>query len=116
MGIETVFPIGTVLTRKEKKGDAEDSLRVVGAGDKLVVTPHEEFGGNFELKIRVAREEYEADIPEGSQILRVPPVAKHEKSPEQIFAEAAKQPGATTKRARTGSKTAKVEVENGKDK
>lgn len=116
MGIETVFPVGTVLTRNEKQGKPDDVVKVVGAGDKLVVTPHGEFGSNFELPIRVAREEYSADIPEGVEILRVPPVGKHEKSPEQIFAEAAKQPGATTKRVRKGTKTEKVEFEDGKDR
>ena len=115
MGIEVVYPVGTVLTRNEKQGNEVDVLRVVGAGDKLVVTPHEEFGSNFELSVKVAREQYTAELPPGVDWPRIPPVGDQGLSPEQIFAKAARQ--GSTKRVRQGTKVDnKSIIENGKDK
>lgn len=115
MGIEIVYPVGTVLTRNEKQGDSADVVRVVGGGDKIVVTPHEEYGNNFELDVRVAREQYAADLPEGTELQRVPPVGNQGLSPEQVFAKEAR--GQTARRVRKGTKVdSESVIEDGKDK
>lgn len=104
MGVDTIYPVGTILTRREKQGDDNDVLRVVGSGERVIVTSHEAFTGNFEIKVADARTHYEASYPEGVEVSRIPPVGDKGKSPEQIFAEAAAKPGATTKRIRKGTK------------
>lgn len=89
MGVNTVYPVGTILTRKEKKNNEHDVLRVVGSGGKLVVTPHEEYGVNVQITAAEVQNNYEVSYPEGVEEPRVPPVAANALSPEQVFAEAA---------------------------
>lgn len=88
MGTEQIFPVGTILTRKEPKDDNNDKLRVVGTGHEIVVTPHEEFAPNFAIDVKVARNEYTYELPEGTD-LQTQPKPEDSLSPEQIFANAA---------------------------
>ncbi len=85
MGTEMLYPIGTVLTRKDPKGDFMDEVHVIAGGSKLVVESRKEFTGAHELDVSVARNEYDAEIPESVRIER-PSVVDPGLSPEQVFA------------------------------
>lgn len=89
MGSEQYYPAGTKLTKIKKAGDANDVLVVVGGGDQLIVTSDVEFGQNFSLDISVAREDYDADLPEGAEVGRAER-ATTVLTPEQAFAKTAR--------------------------
>lgn len=88
MGTQVSYPIGTILTRRNPKGDDLDTLRVVGGGKTLVVTPAEGFGANFDLNAAQARAEYETDVPD-SVLLSQPSYVDPGPTPEQVFAQSA---------------------------
>lgn len=81
-----IYPIGTVLTRKDPQGDFMDEVHVVGGGQQLIVESRKEFSGVHELDMKLARTEYDADIPESVRLER-PQVVDPGLTPEQVFAQ-----------------------------
>jgi hypothetical protein len=88
MGLDQLYPIGTVLTRRVLQDDAWDEIRVVGAGSELVVTSNKEFTESKTLNVQEAREDYDGDVEheaseeEEGKVILVRPGA----TPEQVFA------------------------------
>jgi hypothetical protein len=104
MGSEQFYPAQTRLTRRNKKNDADDELIVVGGGDQLIVTSAIEFGPNRPLDIVTAREDYDAELPEGAEVGAVER-ATTALTPEQQFAKAARDnPPAEAPKGRQGRK------------
>lgn len=69
---QTIYPIGTILTRREPLEDPYDEVQVIGAGkDAMIVTPVKEFGANKPLSNTSAREKYTTDIEETSPITHI---------------------------------------------
>jgi len=85
MGIESIFPVGTILKRITPKGDDLDEVRVVGGGRDLVVTSNSGFSGNVPLNAAVVRAEYGADFPDEVYLQR-PSYVDPGPTPEQVFA------------------------------
>lgn len=91
MGTQSVFPIGTKLTRRELKNNAYDELVVVGGGNKVSVQPTS-FGETIELTGTEINSDYDVEFPEGSY-LNAPTYSKQGPSPEEVFAEIARKAG-----------------------
>lgn len=82
------YPPGTVLKRREPKGDALDEIKVVGGGkDSMSVASNSEFGQVFPLDAATARKEYTAEDEAGEQFLSVPGYIQPGQTPEEIFAQ-----------------------------
>jgi hypothetical protein len=88
MGSEAYFPVGTRLTHNE----TDEVLIVTGGGDQLIVSPAE-FGPTRTLGIIEARQDYTADLPEGTPV-ETPQQERARLTPEQIFAKAARDAAA----------------------
>lgn len=120
MGTESYYPVGTKLTRKDKEDDGEDELVVVGGGDQLIVSSAVEFGPNFPLDVSVARDQYDADFPEGFEPGE-PEVLRPGLTPEQVFAQTAREarqsgePQAPRRGGRNAAKAKELEDEKAKE-
>jgi len=108
MGTESHFPIGTVFKRRKPLDDSLDELRVVGGGNKLVVTSNLEFGQSFELTGSEVNEEYDVDVPPGAELLAPTVNYNTEPSPEEVFAKQARD-NPVTVRARRGPRAPAAE-------
>ncbi len=91
MGTEVSYPLGTILTRITPQGDGMDTLKVIGAGKSIIVTQVETFGEAFELTPEIARREYQSDGRSGDVNINAPTFLDPGPSPEQVFAEMARQ-------------------------
>ena len=100
----------TVLTRRKKKGDPLDVVKVVGLspikqaslgdwqganGDHIIVQPAEDFGSNEIMPMEIAQSEYEiSEYPEEEEYVdtsgRGRQSLAHSLTPEQTFAQEAR--------------------------
>ncbi len=92
MGTQSVFPIQTRLTRRTPKGDVYDDCIVVGGGNKVSIQPAS-FGETIEMTAGQINSEYEVEFPEGA-VLNAPTYLDPGPTPEQQFAEMAREQGA----------------------
>lgn len=81
----SAYAIGTVFKRREPQSNATDEIRVVGSGNGLVVTPHQDFGSPYSIDMKTLRSEY---VLEDGTELEEPEVetTRSKMSPLEVFA------------------------------
>lgn len=87
------YPVNTVLTRRDPKGDALDEIRVVGGDSKsLSVTSNTEFGEVIRTNAADLRAEYSTgEINLTGDPLVAPAYADPGPTPEEVFAQTTRE-------------------------
>jgi hypothetical protein len=93
--LAVTFPVDSILRRKEPQGDKFDELIVTAVDEKTIVESNIEFTGPFDLDAVEINELYNVTFPEGYDPDAI--AVQKRPSPEQVFANEAKNEYEATK-------------------